>query len=414
MSFLKKIVFFEIFVAAVFSFCIFASAEDADLADVYKDPYGATLCVARKGYWKEAPENSVKAVELADEYGADMVEIDVKMTADGVLVLMADDTVERTCSGYSDVTAVSELTYSEISQMYLLDGQGGVLADVTEERVPTLEQALGAEVDCLFLIDCDTEIKDYVYNTVVSCGMLDRAVFLIRNIKSADLAEWKASLSDEPMTMAYFKGNVIFSAVSRVKNAAESSDAIFLATKVPYGGVFGETVLSKAEGKIRAAADTAEPELCGTIREDSEVWWDDLISRGYSIIITDYVPELRAYIDECREKREALSLLYDELVNNWELPSLKSDKYLDYKLAYNNAVSLAESILADGSSSRSDISTAVYELQKAYDDIINNYEELENGTAGMTVTPVRVALCVIAAAAVIAAQVFVYKKKKKA
>ncbi len=414
MELIKKLCFLVVFATIILScrISVFAT-ENEDLASAYKDPYGITLCAARKGYWKQAPENSIKAIELAIENGADMVEIDVKKTSDGVLILMSDDTVERTCTGYAETTAVSELTYAQISEFSLLDGQGGPLADVTNEKVPTLKEVLTADVSCLYLIDCESEIKDDVYEVAKECGMLDYVVLLIRDISADDLSDWKESLSSEPMTMSYFKGNVIFSAVSNVNKATETSEAILLATKVPYGVVFGETVMDKTAGKIRAAVNTAEAELCGIIREDTEVWWDDLISRGYSVIITDYVPELRAYIDGCEEKREDLSELYDTLVNNWELPALKSDKYLDYKLAYNNAVTLSASILSDASSSRSDINTAIYELQKAYDDIINDYEELKNGTAGMTVTPIRVILCIAAVVVVVAAEIFVYKKKRK-
>ena len=57
--------------------------------------------------------------------------------------------------------------------------------------------------------------------------------------------------------------------------------------------------------------------------------------------------------------------------------------------------------------------TAEYEMKKAYSDVNANYSELEKGTAGMTVTPVRILLCVAAVAAVVTAEIYVYKKKEK-
>src|SRR5690606_30766812 len=57
------------------------------------------MVVAHRACWKEAPENSVAAIQDCIEMGVDMVEIDVQATADGQLVLMHDDTVDRTTNG---------------------------------------------------------------------------------------------------------------------------------------------------------------------------------------------------------------------------------------------------------------------------------------------------------------------------
>src|SRR5690606_37942779 len=54
------------------------------------------LVVSHRGEWRQAPENSLKAMELAIEAGADIVEIDVAKTKDGHLVLMHDKTINRT------------------------------------------------------------------------------------------------------------------------------------------------------------------------------------------------------------------------------------------------------------------------------------------------------------------------------
>jgi glycerophosphoryl diester phosphodiesterase len=63
--------------------------------------------------------------------GADGVELDVGLTADGQVIVMHDDTLDRTtnCTG-----CVSAMTLDDIRACRLLDGDGGV----TEERPPTL------------------------------------------------------------------------------------------------------------------------------------------------------------------------------------------------------------------------------------------------------------------------------------
>jgi len=75
------------------------------------------------------PENTLRAIRRAIGLGADQVELDVHLTRDGCLVLMHDDTVERTTNGSG---VIAELSLEEIRQ---LDAGLG-------ERVPTLEEAL--------------------------------------------------------------------------------------------------------------------------------------------------------------------------------------------------------------------------------------------------------------------------------
>ena len=59
---------------------------------------GATLITAHRGSSSEAPENTIPAFEKAIEEGADYVEMDVRLTSDGELVLMHDPSTERTAS----------------------------------------------------------------------------------------------------------------------------------------------------------------------------------------------------------------------------------------------------------------------------------------------------------------------------
>lgn len=53
------------------------------------------LVIAHRGASAYAPENTIAAFELAIQQGADMIELDVQRSADGVLVVFHDDTTER-------------------------------------------------------------------------------------------------------------------------------------------------------------------------------------------------------------------------------------------------------------------------------------------------------------------------------
>ena len=63
--------------------------------------------VAHRGASAERPENTLPAFELAIEQRADVVECDVRRTADGALLLMHDATVDRTTSGSGELRAMT-------------------------------------------------------------------------------------------------------------------------------------------------------------------------------------------------------------------------------------------------------------------------------------------------------------------
>jgi glycerophosphoryl diester phosphodiesterase len=83
------------------------------------------LVVAHRGASVEQRENTIEAFEAAIEAGADAVEFDVRLTADGLAVVMHDPDVSRTTSGEE---LVSELTPHEIHRL----------------GVPTLDEALAS------------------------------------------------------------------------------------------------------------------------------------------------------------------------------------------------------------------------------------------------------------------------------
>jgi glycerophosphoryl diester phosphodiesterase len=74
------------------------SASCAFAADTPKalPPYTRPTLIAHRGASWEAPEHTLAAYELAVRQGADFVEPDLQMTADGVLVCLHDTTLERT------------------------------------------------------------------------------------------------------------------------------------------------------------------------------------------------------------------------------------------------------------------------------------------------------------------------------
>jgi glycerophosphoryl diester phosphodiesterase len=92
--------------------------------------------MAHRGSSLEAPENSLSAIRLAMKDGADMVEIDVQETADGIVVLLHDSDLARIAGVRR---GVHEMTYEEIR---LLDAGSWFSEEFAGERIPTLREAL--------------------------------------------------------------------------------------------------------------------------------------------------------------------------------------------------------------------------------------------------------------------------------
>lgn len=91
---------------------------------------------AHRGASALAPENTLAAFRAAAEQGAKWVELDVALLADGTLVVIHDDTVDRTTSGAG---SLGELTRDDLGR---LDAGAWFNDQFAGERIPTLEEAI--------------------------------------------------------------------------------------------------------------------------------------------------------------------------------------------------------------------------------------------------------------------------------
>jgi glycerophosphoryl diester phosphodiesterase len=94
------------------------------------------LNVAHRGYSAAYPENTLVAIDAAFDVGADLVEIDLQKTADGAVVIVHDDTLDRTTDGSGPV---ADHTLAELQE---LDAGSWLDPAFAGEPIPTLEQAL--------------------------------------------------------------------------------------------------------------------------------------------------------------------------------------------------------------------------------------------------------------------------------
>lgn len=98
--------------------------------------FNRPLVIGHRGNSGEAPMNTLIAIEEAIQLGADMVEVDVNLTADGVPILIHDHIVDETTNGTGSVFSY---TFEEIKK---LDAGSWKGAKYAGEKVPSLMEAL--------------------------------------------------------------------------------------------------------------------------------------------------------------------------------------------------------------------------------------------------------------------------------
>ena len=83
------------------------------------------IVVAHRGDWREVPENSIASIEHSIATGVDVVEVDLQMTRDSILVLMHDETVDRTTTGTGRVAdyTLDSLKLLNLKQEIILEFQ---------------------------------------------------------------------------------------------------------------------------------------------------------------------------------------------------------------------------------------------------------------------------------------------------
>lgn len=124
-------------------------------------PYseGEILVAAHRAFHKYAPENSMEAIRQSIKKGVDIVEIDVRRTADDSLVLLHDGTIDRTTTGTGDIES---LYWKDIKDLALMhDGQP------TDETIPLFRDALRmGKGKILFDLDLKTEKIEKIMTVV--------------------------------------------------------------------------------------------------------------------------------------------------------------------------------------------------------------------------------------------------------
>ncbi|TCS94660.1 glycerophosphodiester phosphodiesterase [Hazenella coriacea] len=134
-----------------------------------------TKVFAHRGFSSIAPENTSTAFQRAIEVGADGIELDVHMTLDGELVVIHDETVDRTSNGTG---WVKNLTLSQLKE---LDMGSWFSSPFVGETIATLAEVLEQ------LMDTSLEINIELKNNIVQYAGLEEQ--LVKEIERYGMSE---------------------------------------------------------------------------------------------------------------------------------------------------------------------------------------------------------------------------------
>ena len=161
---IKRIFTLFIFCFLSTCFALWANRLDDIRAKLFNPQSKSVLVASHRGDWRNACENSLEAIENAVQMGVDIVEVDLARTKDGHLILLHDNTLDRTTTGKGKP---EEYTLAEIKKMRLRNG----CHIKTIYKIPTLEEALlTAKGKVMLNLDKAFDYFDQVYELLEKTG----------------------------------------------------------------------------------------------------------------------------------------------------------------------------------------------------------------------------------------------------
>ena len=235
------------------------------------------------GYLPGFPENVIETMDNTLRFAPTLLEIDIHRTSDGVLILMHDDTLDRTTTGSG---LVAETDWATIQTLYAVDNFG----NPTSFKVPTLQETLDwGRNRALFALDLKADdFTAEVIDLVTDLGAEDDVMFFADSV--------------EQMLEAYaLNPNIHFSLFMTPDTREDLVNAV-ADSPIPLESLTAFTLAPTTDPAYNQALNSQgiisifgafipEYELS---QEDAIAVYQDLIEQGVDSISTNRPPDLGA------------------------------------------------------------------------------------------------------------------------
>lgn len=292
---------------------IAAKADDAALSaneKMLRDPARpGVLVTSHRACWKSASENSLDGIRACIDHGVDIIEIDVRATSDGHLVLMHDSTLDRMTNGHGKLSA---MTFDEVRKLRLKPAGGGKdVTALTDRQVPTLEEALAAAKGRI-LINMDTKdpVHERVFEAVKRAGMVRQVI--MKSTAPPDAPELTGSRYARksifmPVIFACAPtskpGDVCATALDPILSRYARFRPVGFELNFGDAAFLTSPAFKDAWSRGRLWVNSLKPEQAGGVSDatalsDPDGVWGTLIDQGFTIIQTDHPEALLAYLKQ--------------------------------------------------------------------------------------------------------------------
>lgn len=283
----------------------YANRAEAIAAQIHDPSSRYVVVTVHRGDWRNFPENSIPAIESIIRMGADIMELDLKMTADSVLILSHDADVLR-CTNFSSVfrdqpgksARVKDLTLEEIKSLSLKRAHN---VEIDTLHIPTLREALLCCKDRICVnVDQGYEYYDQVLAVTEELGVTDQ--ILIKGKKSIEtVAAHEAAYEHNMMYMPIV--DIQKPAGMALFNSYMEQQVVPLAYEVCWqqnDGTFEKVARQIIDQGSKVWVNTIWASLCGGdgndddaafMAEDPGQVYQQYLDNGVSMIQTDR-PEL--------------------------------------------------------------------------------------------------------------------------
>ena len=267
-------------------------------AELHNPSSKQVLVAAHRADWRNFPENSLEAIESAINMGVDIIELDIKMTKDGHLVLMHDKKLDRTTTGKG---LVSDYTLAEIKAMFMRAGQGVK----TRYKVPTLEEALQVCKDrAVINVDHGYKFYDEVLVLLDKYNMHDQVLIKGKEqpaVVQAKLAGYTKNMLYMPIVDLHKEGQMDY-----LQAHLDSFPCIAyeLCWKPGNADKFEKAAKASVKAKAKVWVNTLWGSLCGGLDDDLaaespeniEKVYGYMVKNGATLIQTDRPAQLIGYL----------------------------------------------------------------------------------------------------------------------
>ena len=243
--------------------------------DEFYDASARTRVIAHRGFSGAAPENTIAAVRAAIEIQADMAEIDVTLTSDGHIVVIHDETLDRTTNGSG---LVSDFSLTALQQ---LEAGSWFAPRFAEERIPTLDAVLD-EVEGRILLN--VEIK----SESVDRGVVPKVASVIRKRGMIDQVV-VSSFSPAALEQMHSEAPEILTAVLYNTKFHKGQDSVEIVTDLG-ATVFNIKRQRLTKKMMRRCADNDIPVGIYTVNKPARM--RRLVKKGIDAIFTDHPDRL--------------------------------------------------------------------------------------------------------------------------